>query len=436
MLTLLQADQGAPTLINLVREQTARAGLRGRHCGVYAITCYIDFPAAFELARVASKALRAAGATLGKFTLLYDVREWAKQRSTTEANTRAALQRILKLDGDNVVVDPVSFPNQLMHSKAYAVVTRRPQEKGKRTGFVITTSGNLTQRGLGLDSDNNVELAHVSRETEDLDSIVNVAKRLRQSVVSAQQRLRQDTFLFAIRLLSSGDFYHRWSGNLKSEVRFRLQLSEAGKKLGAQARGIFRDRGYEGDTESVSSDPLRMERVFSRIPKPLPPEFIRMFTVDTVLGRWMPAEISELVKVRLDRDAEPYLNEVRRLTAPGSLRACIAKLREDVAELRSARVIEGAGDVVDSWEEKVRRLRENDALVKRIVFSLERLEEPLAEMDRTLIVQTYESLQGSVEVKGPRGTLKRTLARAMRQFPEDCVGLFHELTDEAREHLQ
>jgi hypothetical protein len=262
-----------------------------------------------------------------------------------------------------------------------------------------------------------------------------VVAKLKDSVVSPAQRLKQDEFLFAIRLLAAGSFYHQWTGNLKSEVRFKLQLSEKGKRLGADQRRVFREGGFEDDTESVSSDPLKMERVFKKVPKPLPREFVRMFTVDTLLGRWMPAGISNLVSARLDRALAPYMDQVRRLTEDASLHELCKRLDQRVADFLEKGVIEGAEDVVNNWRARVERFRENEALLRRIVFNLEKLEEPLGEMDRTLILQTYDSLRGSVEVKGYRGALKKALATAIRKRPEDCVGLFHELTESAEEHL-
>src|SRR5438045_3036850 len=179
-----------------------------------------------------------------------------------------------------------------------------------------------------------------------------------------------------------------------------------------------------------------MDRVFIKRPKPLPREFLRMFTIDTLLGRWMPLGISNLVETRLNASLTPYVEQVRRLTKDIRLDEVCKNLEKSVAEFNRKGVIETADDVVQRWRAKVQLFRENEALLHRIVFSLERVEEPFADMDRTLILQTYRSLQGSIELKGQRGDLKRTLASAIENRPEDCVGLFRELTEDARDHLQ
>jgi hypothetical protein len=204
MLTLLHTTADASPLLQLIAREGSRSELRGRRCRFYAITCYIDFPALPELARSVANALKRVGATLESFSVFYDVREWAKQRSPIDVQMRGELQKILRLPAGAVAVDCVSFTNRLMHSKAYGVIAENGRPHRKHSGFVVTTSGNLTQRGLGLDPNSNVELVHVSRNPEDVSSLITIASGLRGNVLSPRQRLKQDEFLFAIRLLSAG----------------------------------------------------------------------------------------------------------------------------------------------------------------------------------------------------------------------------------------
>jgi hypothetical protein len=148
-------------------------------------------------------------------------------------------------------------------------------------------------------------------------------------------------------------------------VRFRLRLSEKGRRLGARERRVFADADFEIDAESVSSDPLRMERVFHKVGKPLPAEFIRMFTIDTLLGRWMPLPVSELVDTRLAGELAPYVRQVQRLTTDTALGSACAQQEERVKRLRRRGLVEGADGVVPKWRESAGELFDESRLADR-----------------------------------------------------------------------
>jgi hypothetical protein len=435
LLHLLQTSKEADRCIELIIGEIGTSSLRGRHCTVLAVTCYIDFDAVTKLLGRVTRALGDVGAILEQITLLYDVREWAKQRTDAEGAAHAKVVKRTALDPKKVTFLAAAFPDRLMHSKAYAVISRPGGTTRNRKGFVVTTSANLTRRGMGLEDEGNVELAHVSRDPQDLEQMLAIAKQLEHSVVSPKKRLKQDEFIFAIRLLTAGTFYHQWQGNLTAEVRFKLRLTDVGRRLGIREQGPLRRRGYETSTDSVSRDPLDIGTVFQRVPKPIPREFLRMFSVDTLLGRWIPLRIADVVDAKLTKEVQPYLDELRSLTSPAKLRQICEQLRKDVDDLSKDGLVEGTGALVMRWRKRIEDLRDNDALLNRIVFNLEALYEPFAELDRRLIMDTYESLKQSVEMKGTRGELKRILAEAFSGRPLDCERLFDDLVDDARSRL-
>ena len=265
LLHLLQTSKEADRCLELIAAEVGKSRLQGRHCTILAITCYVDFDAVTKLIGRLTRDLGAAGAVLEQVTLYYDVREWARQRTDVESAAYAKIVKRTALDPKRVKFIPSAFPERLMHSKAYAIVTRPGGSTGNRKGFVVTTSANLTRRGMGLDDDGNVELAHVSRDAKDLEQLLAIGQRLEESAVSPKRRLKQDEFLFAIRLLTAGTFYHQWQGSLTAEVRFKLRLTDVGRKLGIREQGPLIRRGYQTNADSVSRDPLGIARVFRRV---------------------------------------------------------------------------------------------------------------------------------------------------------------------------
>jgi hypothetical protein len=436
VLRLLNTGDVEDRCIELIKQQIGNCRLEGRRCTLTAITCYIDFTAARTLIESVAKRLEAANAILEDVVLLYDIGEWARQRTDADERVRSSVAERIGLADDRIRFVPTAFPDSLMHSKAYAVTTRAGKTSGQRRGVVVITSANLTHRGMGTRATANVELAQVSRDPSDLREIRVIAERLEARAVSPERQLRQNDFLFAIRLLSSGRFYHQWQGNLSAEARFTLRLTPEGKRSIRLGRDPFRKSGYVTDADSFSKDPLDVAGVFRRQSKPIPRTFIRMFTVDTLLGRWVPARIASMLDDRLRLAIEPYMDSLGRRCADSVLDRTCEALRDEVRDFGRQGLIDATHETVDRWREKVIRLRGNRDLVSRIVFNLERIEEPFADLDRKLILKTFGSLRGSLDVRATRGELKRVLARAIEYRPPDCISIFEELEDRAREGLK
>ena len=160
-----------------------------------------------------------------------------------------------------------------------------------------------------------------------------------------------------------------------------------------------------------------------------------MFSVDTLLGRWIPQRIAKAVDDKLTSEVKPYLDELRSLTSPARLRRISNDLSKDVEDLAKDGLVEGSGELVVRWRERIQHLRDNEGLLTRIVFSLEALKEPFPELNRQRILDTYESLKQSVDLKGARGELKRILASAFIDRPLDCEDVFGDLVEDARARL-
>jgi hypothetical protein len=240
------------------------------------------------------------GAVTG-ITVAVDVGQWIRCRVPTEVLARD-LAAASKVDLKLVRIVPVQFPHRLVHAKAYAAIS--PGCAGSK-GFVVVTSGNATHPGLGLASNSNLELAVLITQRSALLDFEKVMRELVKKSVSVSKAMQQDHFLRALALFSRGTFYHKWQGSLSSEIRFKLTLTDTGRK--ARSRGETAFRAYQPDADTVSRDPLSIESIFQNIPKPFPPRFWAIYSVETLLGYWLPNPVSEVVNRKLSEKVAPYI---------------------------------------------------------------------------------------------------------------------------------
>jgi hypothetical protein len=136
--------------------------------------------------------------------------------------------------------------------------------------------------------------------------------------------MKADHFLLALALFSSGAFYHRWQGSLSAEIRFKLTLTKTGRKAWTSGAGAF--RRYRSDSDTISRDPLNIEQVFDKIPKPFPDWFWRTYATDTLLGYWLPDPIAMIVDRKLSDQMEPYMTAIQEHTVPKRITAVARRL--------------------------------------------------------------------------------------------------------------
>ena len=233
VLALTNLSEGrSNTLLSFIASAartTVGKGTRRRH--LYILTCYFDPPALREITVNIVDGLTEGGGAVAGITVAVDVGEWIRcwvSREELARDLAAASHVDLKL----VRIVPIQFPCRLLHAKAYAAIS---PEGAASKGFVVVTSGNATRRGLGLDNNNNVELAVLVTQQSALFDFEKLMRELVNKSVSTRKAMQQDRFLLALALFSSGTFYHKWQGSLSSEIRFKFDSHRRGK--GSQAQG-------------------------------------------------------------------------------------------------------------------------------------------------------------------------------------------------------
>jgi hypothetical protein len=306
---------------------------KGAQRHVYVLTCYFDIDALVEVITTIFKSVKKVSGKVAGVTIAIDVGEWIRCRvSSDELISRIA--KAAKIPEKLVEVISVQVPGHLLHAKAYAAIKPLGQEKG----FVVITSGNTTQRGLGLSEASNLEIAALITQRESLVAFTGIMRELAEHKISEQLAMKQDEFLRALALFSSGCFYHRWQGSLGAEMRFTLTLT--GK-----------------------------------------------------LGYWMPHSVAAKVDQKLAEDVKPYLDEVRKLTTPTRITSVVNQLKADITGFRRRGWIKEKPAIIDGWQDRVTRFRDNSDLIKLRIHPYQRVPDVLTSETRQAILETAAILR-------------------------------------------
>jgi hypothetical protein len=429
LLNLVNGDVGESGTLLGVLDAVARVALGTGPQHAYVVTCYFDLPAVAAFARMARTRVERAGGRLQGLVVAVDVGEWIRcRRSVSEVKDQIARSSKVR----NVTVVPVKVEGRLLHAKAYAVISDAKQH----AGFLAVTSGNATGRGLGLAKNANIELATVTTDPAELYAFKDVVEALLEHEVSEEDALRQDMFLRSLALFSAGSFYHRWQGALSSEVRFKMTLTAKGKRVRKENAAAF--RGYEPDSDTMSRDPLEIEKVFERIPKPFPASLWRTYAVDTLLGYWTPASIAAVVDHKLRGDVEPYLNAIRSRTSSARVDKIADRLTADLREFVRKGWVSESPDVVDTWRERVDRFRGNEDILRLRIHPYSRVPDLLGGASRDAILEMQRTLSIQLDSKkklgGTKAVIARFLAGALSRI--DLEEEFQRLAEEATASLE
>ncbi len=425
----LRATTLFKTIKRMARE-TTRSGSR-RH--VYVITCYFDPEALCTFASSIRTTIKTKGGILTGITIAMDVGEWLRCR-LSKVGLKHEIANAAQVSSNLVEVIPVQFPGRLMHAKAYAAI--QPGEDNVKKGFVVVTSGNATDPGLGLREKSNLELATVLTDPDSLIAFEEIINQLAGHEVSPADAVKQDEYLGALALFCRGSFYHKWQGSLSSDIRFKLTLTEKGKAERQRNQATF--EGYEPDSDSMSRDPLLIQDIFNRIPKPFPDAFWRTYGIDTLLGYWLPEPVAKLADDVLDQRVDPYLDEIDKHTKPRRVRRRSRLLKRQVKEWSSNGWIKDDLSVIQSWVERVKKFGKNKDLLKSRLHPFEKLpEEILVGESRATVRRTFdllrEQLMSKPVLKGTKAVLKKFIVNSMTL--EDLDKEFDRIAKAARQYL-
>jgi hypothetical protein len=180
-------------------------------------------------------------------------------------------------------------------------------------------------------------------------------------------------------------------------MRFTLTLTSKGKKARAENASQFRE--YQPDGDTMSRSPIDIEKVFSKNPKPFSAAFWRNYAVDTLLGYWIPRSVAAIVDKKLAEDVKPYLDEVRKLTTPTRIASVVSQLKADYTDFRRRGWIKEKPAIIDGWQDRVTRFRENSDLIKLRIHPYQRVPDVLTSETRQAILETAAILREHLRYK-------------------------------------
>ena len=392
------------------------------------LSCYIDFGAVKMMVDLVSGRVQ-----LTRVGLAFEFLEAFRSRLPNE--TLAELEKLnawCKTKDIEFFWYPVRA-GALMHAKGYALVQRKGQNNG--SGVVCIGSGNATMPGLGLSKSSkiNIEILNISTSNEDLGEFIrcwNLLIKHKRDLGDAARR--EDDYGFSYALLASGIFLHDWRDSIATQIGIKYTLTEKGRNQLALNDPELIALGFQAAQATISSNPFNgVQFPPSRV---LPREFSKNYTIDTLLGRWCPRSVWDVVERTIQRDDKftRFLNAFRKATSEKSLSE-VAKVEDKKSNRLTKRgVVKNDPERSARWQGKVQMLRDNEKKLARIFMKLEPFDLPYDYLARREVEELKDSLVQTMVVKSRRFLVSKKITEAEEQG--DLLAL--QLTDDEQIKLE
>ena len=413
-----------PTLHKIIVAAAAELPRRNqRRHELRIVTCYVDFGAVRQLIKELSDTIK-----LRSVLLMFEYMDIFR----SDRRPNAAQKELEALEGwcrnREIAFDgtPVRM-GALMHAKAYAVT----QENSNRTltgGLTFVSSGNATHRGLGLVQEQaNVELSASMTTLKGVRDFLRVWDTIAKSQKDmSSAAASEDDYALKYALFSTGVFLHKWAIPFGSQTAIRYGLTEAGRNGIIQIQQEFKDNFDDLDRDTVSRQPLsRFGGVETKVGKPLPPQFTRTYTIDTLLGRWCPLDVWSAVGRIVDEDEKfnEFVRKLKSATAPEKLDDVVRHEAAFEHTLVERGYIESDPVRQSRWKEKVTDLSNNEEKLRRIFCDMDAFRMPYDYANRADVEALFDSLTQSIDLRTNRSVAVDMVRAAIDQKSLDCLAL-------------
>jgi hypothetical protein len=259
---------------------------------LYIMTCYITINGLDNL--FVSLANSFEQNKLVKVKILVDKDEWAKLFFFNKE--RVLKDRIKKLKNINKNVDintsdisvkPVNS-DKLFHAKSFALINENFE------GFIISTSANLTERGLNK----NLEFGDFVQNSTDLNQqYVNLFSEIEEKALGGNEKILRD-IAEAELILSMGVFY--------TKINTLDTACSVDKSQNAiNEDQTFRKKSLSDNKQSISYRLVDHIAIKKILPPLVPSQLITHYSIETLIGRWIPHQINQLM---IEERTNEYLN--------------------------------------------------------------------------------------------------------------------------------
>lgn len=386
---------GSTSLLNFVKIEVAKAKSTKRDgwC-FYAITCYFNPQMAKELITGIQQEL---GSQLSEVHILIDIQEWIKI-SIDRNDFINQISKTTNLPNTNISFIPISYNSKLFHAKSYALVNSEIiLTPNTDNGFAIVTSGNLTKSGFTA----NIEIGQVIRDPSSLGEFVSIFYYLKNNYsVSKEKEAEHREFQLAVQFLTKGKFYHIWHPSF--DLIFRLTLSSKEKKRlyklanNEETQKKLKDFAIK-EIKTITKDPINIKSIFEIYPKPIPKNLWRMFSIDTLLGQWVPFEISELIDKEIEESIEIFEPIFQEFGSDRKLKEYSEHLENYVKEKFEENFIDNFDisnlSALQAWSRRSKRFFADKNILKAFICKYEKINFSVNNMERDLIMDIYQRIK-------------------------------------------
>jgi hypothetical protein len=385
----------------------------------YAMTCYFKQDATEQLAESIHAIL---GNSLCEFHLLIDINEYCEELLDIDSFI-ADLEKKTRLSSKNISITPISpSPKPLFHAKGYALINCDHRSEAYYQGFGIITSANLTNGGIYK----NIEIGHIFDDNNSLRDFYNIFMNLKNNYSITEQELEErlqkqrKSQKVVNLLLSIGRFYHKWEQEHIIDLRFPIKLSQKAKKTRKnKANEIdikLNNLGYKLDKEeNPSKKPIDIEDFFKLFPKPIPdnPSILGICNIDTLLGKWIPNQVSDLIERELLLSTDVYI-KILQEHLQKNMSNYEKELKSNIKELEIDEIIDSNdGDhtkAISKWKERIVKISQDENLLKlllwkyeQIPISLNSIQDPnliLTRLHNLILTRLHNLYQPNINRKG------------------------------------
>lgn len=395
MATLFNVDN--QSFLDFIKDHTRKLSKINSY-KFYAMTCYFKQDATKELAESIYAIL---GNSLCEFHLLIDINEYCKKLLDIDSFI-ADLEKKTRLSSKNISITPISpSPKPLFHAKSYALINCDHRSETYYQGFGIITSANLTNGGIH----NNIEIGHIFDDNDSLKDLYNLFIDLKNNYSLSDKDLaellqRQKEFPTALNLISLGSFYHQWQQDHQKDLRFRLKFSQQVRKIKKATQNNvdvkLEELGFESDQNTFSKNPIEINEFFKLFPKTIP-NILGKCSIDTLLGKWIPNKISDLIENELKEMTYIYINILQEHLKK-NMDDHLKLLESNVQELIKEQIIDSNDDdtlhAITRWKERIIKISQDESLLKLLLWEYEKIPISLDSIrDTNLILTIYNRLK-------------------------------------------
>ncbi len=307
----------------------------------------------------------------------------------------------------------------LFHPKGYAIIQRDGKTDKIRDNYLLITSGNLTNQGLGTQVQNqisNFELSYGSDTKKDVLAFMTIVDKVWDNMATTSMDGRRvSASEVRTRLLLEAVYLCKWEGTLRQELSATFRVADASLEKISKPNPLVKDLGFD-----VEQKTLAKYYFGDRPPKPLPKYFIKNYTVNSLIGHWCPTSVWNVVK--RDEGFQSFKEWLKASTSEEALQPIDNQCQSDLKKLKNGN-IEIVGNPMEGLRSRIKNLIGNEVKMRRLYCQYESFPLRLDLEDPDGVDQLFESLVETAKSKGKKNFVIKNLVTAIESCDPDTMNL-------------